>query len=228
MAFPTFKKKDEIPKGFESEYHEVDGEWVARLPENKDAETLVKVRAEKKDAEKAAKAATEKAAELQRLLDAKEATGADTDKKVSEMLAKWEKDKEAAVKAVQDQLDATTARLRQVTLDEVAKKEFIKAGGRPERADAALKLKKEALDLADDRVVVKNEKGEVTTESVADFWGKTFKKEMPDFFAGSKGGGGGANGGASTLPVTGDPSAAEAVIKDPLAALRQANEKAAA
>lgn len=228
MAFPTFKKKEDIPKGFEESYHEVDGTWELKLPENKDAETLVKVRAEKKEVEKAAKLAADKVAELQRQLDAKEASGKDTDVKVSEMLAKWEKDKNDAVQAKQTEIDALNGRLRSITLDDVAKSEFLKAGGRPDKADAALKLKKELLDLAEDRPVVKNAKGEVTTTTLADFWGKDFKKEMPEFFAGTKATGAGAGGGAGANPVSGDPAAVEALIKNPLAALQRANEKAAA
>lgn len=228
MSFPTFKKKDEIPKGFESVYEEQDGEWVVKLPEHKDSETLVKVRGEKKEVEKALRLANEKAADLQRQLDAKEASGKDTDQKVSEMLAKWEKDKDAAVKAVQDQLDATSAKLRKLQLTDVAKAEFLKAGGRPEKADAALKLKQELLDLAEERPVVKDEKGEIRSVSLADFWGKEFKKEMPEFFAGTKATGGNANGGSSMHPSATDPGAADAILKNPLAALQQANEKAAA
>lgn len=228
MSFPSFDKQDEIPKGFESAYHEVDGKWVVKQPENKDAETLVKVRAEKKEAEKAAKAATDLAADLQRKLDAKDASGADTDKKVKELLEKWEKDKDAAVAAVAAERDKLAADLRDVKLYDKAKQAFIDAGGKAEKADAALKLKKELLDLSDDRIVVKNDKGEVTTEPIADFWGKSFKKEMPEFFAGTKAAGGGAQGGAGFKPASGDASSIEALLKNPLAALQKANEEGVA
>lgn len=224
MPWPTFKSQAEIPEAFRSEYEEKEGAWHPKLPDtSKLDETLTKVRGEKKDAEKAAKAAEDRAQELQRQLDAKSASGVDTDKKVSEMLEKWEKDKNAAVQKVQEQLDAANGKLRQVTLYDKAKEAFIKAGGRPEKADAALKLKQDALDLADDRMVVKNAKGEVTTESVADFWGKTFRTEMPEFFTGTKASGGGATGGASTVPATGAGNAAERVIANPLAMLQEAN-----
>lgn len=229
MPFPTFEKQSDIPKGFESEYHEVDGKWVAKLPDvNKVEDTLAKVRQEKKDAEKRARESEEIKAELQRKLDAKDASGAETDKKVADLLAKWEQDKNAAVKKVQDELEARSAELRQIKLYDKAKSEFLSAGGRPDRAEAALNLKKAMLDLADDRIVVKDEKGEVTTESIKDFWGKSFKKEMPEFFAGTKATGGGAGGGAGPNPSMGDPSIVEQVIKNPLAVLQAANEKAAA
>ena len=164
MAFPIFEQQADIPKGFESEYEEKDGKWVARVPDvGKLESTLEKVRAEKKDAEKATREAQEKAADIQRQLDIKATAGADVDKKMAAALAKLEKAKQSAVKAVQDQLDAVTGKLRAVNLDDRAKAAFLKAGGRPERADAALKLKRDRLDLVDDRLVVKDEKGEGTT-----------------------------------------------------------------
>jgi hypothetical protein len=224
-AFPTFKTKDEIPKGFESVYEEKDGVFVAKLPDLGTIEqTLATVRQEKKAAEKQAKEAGEREREALRQLDVKNATGADTDKKVAEMLAKWETDKNSAVKAVQDQLDATAAKLRDVSLFDKAKAAFIAAGGRPERADAALKLNASALDLVDDRIVVKDETGAVTTQSVADFWGKAFRAEMPEYFAGTKATGGGAGGGRGTTPVSGGAALADLVTSNPMALLRQGNE----
>lgn len=223
MPFPTFDKQADIPKGFEGEYEERDGKWVAKLPDvAKLEETLGKVRGEKKDAEKLAREAADRAADLQRKLDAKEATGAETDKKVSDMLAKWEKDKDAAVKAVQDKLDEANGKLRSVNLDDKAKAAFLKAGGRPERADAALKLKRDILDLADERIVIKNEKGEVTTATVEDLWGKDFRKEMPDFYTGTKATGGNAPGGGTN----GSTGAADAdLLAHPERLIEAANTK---
>lgn len=229
MPWPTFTSKEEIPTPFRAEYEEKDGAWHAKLPDTGTLDaTLAKVRAEKKDAEKAGREASERAADLQRQLDAKAAAGVDTDKKVSDMLAKWELDKNAAVKAVTDQLTASNAKLREITLYDKAKAEFIKAGGRPEKAEAALTLKKDALDLAEDRMVVKNATGEVTTESITDFWGKSFRAEMPEFFVGTKASGGSASGGASAFPASGDPTAGDRVIANPLAALQAANAAQAA
>jgi len=226
MAFPIFEKQADIPLGYESEYEEKDGKWVARVPDvGKLESTLEKVRAEKKDAEKATREAQEKAADIQRQLDIKATAGADVDKKMAAALEKWEKDKESAVKAVQDQLDAVTGKLRAVNLDDRAKAAFLKAGGRPERADAALKLKRDRLDLVDDRLVVKDEKGEVTTETVDDLFAKSFRKEMPDFYKGTQAKGGGAAGiqGAALD----DGADADAILKNPRSALQAAHEAGA-
>ena len=226
MAFPTFKTKDEIPEPFRAEYEEREGAWVAKVPDvAKLEETLAKVRTERKDADKAAKEAAERAADLQRKLDVADARGSVDDKKIADMLKKWEEDKTKAVQTVQGDLDAANAKLRRHLLDDRAKKAFIDAGGRAEKADAALKLKADRLDLADDQVVVKDGKGEVTTAKVADFWGKEFRAEMPEFFAGTKATGGGSNGSGGSHGARSD-SDVDLLLKDPARLIAKANAAA--
>lgn len=229
MPFPTFKKKDEIPKGFEAEYEERDGEWHAKVPDVAKLETtLGTVRTEKRDAEKRAKDAEDKAGDLQRQLDAAKVTGVDVDKKVAEALDKWNKDKDTAVKAVQDQLDAANGELRTLKLDDQLKAVFLKAGGRAEKAAAALELNKKRFDLVDGKIVMKNDKGEVEPGTAEDYFTKNFKTEMPEFYTGTKAAGGGALGGLHNTPTPTDATAADALIKNPLQALKDANEAAAA
>jgi hypothetical protein len=229
MSFPVFDKAGDVPKGFEAAYEEREGKWHAKIPDTaKIEETLTKTRAERKEFEQAAKAASEKAADLQRQLDAKSATGADTDKKVSEMLAKWEQDKNAAVKAVKDQLDAAAGELRTLKLDDKIKAAALAAGVLPTKVDAVLKLTKDSFDLADDRIVVKDAKGEVTTKTVADFFAKDYRAQMPELYQGTKATGGGASGGASKTTTTSDGSAGDRVIANPLQMLKEANEANAA
>jgi hypothetical protein len=229
MSFPVFDKAGDVPKGFEGAYEEREGKWHAKIPDTaKIEETLTKTRAERKEFEQAAKAASEKAADLQRQLDAKSATGADTDKKVSEMLAKWEQDKNAAVKAVKDQLDAAAGELRTLKLDDKIKAAALAAGVLPTKVDAVLKLTKDSFDLADDRIVVKDAKGEVTTKTVADFFAKDYRAQMPELYQGTKATGGGASGGASKTTTASDGSAGDRVIANPLQMLKEANEANAA
>jgi hypothetical protein len=229
MSFPVFDKAGDVPKGFEAAYEEREGKWHAKIPDTaKIEETLTKTRSERKEFEKAAKDASEKAADLQRQLDAKSATGADTDKKVSEMLAKWEQDKNAAVKAVKDQLDAAAGELRTLKLDDKIKAAALAAGVLPTKVDAVLKLTKDSFDLADDRIVVKDAKGEVTTKTVADFFAKDYRAQMPELYQGTKATGGGASGGASKTTTTSDGSAGDRVIANPLQMLKEANEANAA
>lgn len=227
MAFPTFKKKEDIPKGFEGEYEEKGGEWVAKAADTSKAdETIAKIRKEKNDAEKAQKDAEKERDELTRKLAVAD-TGGEKDK-VAKALQKFDED----AKKMKDEYDKKIAdkdgELRKLKLDDQAKAAFLKAGGRPEKADAALKLKKDLLDLTDDRIVVKNAKGEPTTTTVEDFWGKDFKTEMPEFFTGTKATGGGAKGGAGAQPGKGQEGDAELVLKNPRALVDRANEELAA
>ncbi|HXG73015.1 MAG TPA: hypothetical protein VNJ04_20670, partial [Gemmatimonadaceae bacterium] len=218
MPLPTFKTKDEIPTGFESEYEEVEGEWKPK--ESKLESTLERLKQEKKDERDSRKKLEDELADLRRKSQAME-TGEEKDK-VKKLLEKFDSDLKAAKEPLEKQLAEAQGRLRTLQLDDQAKAAFIKAGGRPEKADAALKLKKESLDLAEDRIVVKNDKGEPTTATIDDFWGKSFKSEMPEFFQGTKATGGGAGGGAGLKSAGSGTSRkwdAEAVIANPLGAL---------
>ncbi len=223
MPFPTFDKKADIPKGFEDSYQEVDGRFVAMVPDvAKLEDTLAKLRKEKKDAEKLASEAAERAADLSRQLDVEKTKGGDIDKRMGEALEKWKVDTDAAVKKVQDKLDAAEGRLRTITLDDQAKSAFIKAGGRPERADAALKLNKDRLDLVDGKPVVKDEKGDVSTTTLEKFWGDEVKKALPELFVGTKAAGGGAGGSSAGAGGAGGLSI-EDVMRNPAVAFEAAN-----
>lgn len=215
---PTFNKREEIPEGFSEFYAEKDGKWQP-IPVDDGAalkETLRKEREARSDAEK-------ERGKLERKLAAAES--GDEKDKVSKALAKFDDDLATEKERHRKELEKVQGELRTLKLDDQAKAAFIKAGGRPERAEAALKLKKDALDLAEDRIVVKDAKGEVTSASIDDFWGKTFRAEMPDFYVGTKADGGGASGGASRSQTVASPGAwdADAIMKDPLGAVNAAN-----
>lgn len=223
MPFPTYKKKADIPAGAEDVYEEKDGEFVPKLPDVSTLEsTLAKVRAEKKDADKAVKDATTKAEATQRELEALKTQVGDPETRTRDLLKKFDEDLAKARAEKQAELDKVTSELRTLRLDDKAKEAFVKAGGRPERADAALRLVRDRLDLSDDRIVVKDEKGEVTTTSVNDFFGKDFIKTMPELFKGTQAGGGGAagvnnNGGAASSLT------AEQIAENPGLAFAAAN-----
>jgi uncharacterized UPF0160 family protein len=231
MPLPTYAKKDEIPKGFEELYDEQDGKWVPKIDAIDDTKnlksSLEKLKSDKKEAKEAREKAETELADLKRQMQALE-TGEEKDK-LKKLLEKFDNDLKAAKKPLEDQVAELSGKLRAIQLDDKAKEAFIKAGGRPERADAALKLYKDSLDLAEDRIVVKNEKGEATTQSVEDFWGRKVRTDTPEFFKGTQANGGGAGGGAGKKGVqTTGKWDADAVIADPLGALKHANETAEA
>lgn len=225
MAFPIFDKKEEIPKGFEGDYEQREGKWHPKLPDvGKLEETLGKLRDDLKVSEKARKDADDARAEAERKLVAADAKGGDVDKKVSDALKKFDADLAKAKDDHKKETDTLQAKLRQVTLTDRLKDIALKAGVLPARVDAVLKLTDGRFDLADgDRIVVKGDKGEVTTEKPEDFFGKTYKAQMPELYQGTKAAGGGAGGGAGTGAGSGQKWDGEAVLKNPLGALEEAN-----
>lgn len=200
MALPTYKTKAEIPAGFEELYEERDGAWHPKpSPDVGTLErTLAKVREEKKDEERARKAAEETRGALERQLAA--ATTGEDKERVTKALAKFDTDLAAKKAEFDAELAKKDATIRQFKLTDRARDAFLKAGGRPERAEKMATDTAARLDLDGDRIVVKNDKGEVTTQSVEDFFGKSYRAEMPEFYRGTQGAGGGAQGGGHTLP----------------------------
>jgi len=227
MSFPTFKSKDEVPEPFRAAYEERDGQWMAKVPDTTKLEdTLGKVRSEKKEAERQAKESAERAADLQRQLDAKTATGQDADKKVGELLDKWNKEKDEAVAKVAKDRDEAIAKVRKLTLDDKVKAAAIRAEVLPELVDDVLNNTMARFDLDGERIIVKDGKGEMTTATVEDFFAKTYRAERPHYYAGSKAAGGGAFGSkGGTAPASGE--AVKLVLENPAEALRQANLKSA-
>jgi hypothetical protein len=220
---PIFKTKEDVPEAFRAEYEERDGQWHMKAADtSKLEETLAKVRQERKDEEKARKAAEADRADLERKLTAA-GSGEEKDK-VTKALAKFDADAVAMKTDFEAKLAAAHGELRTLKLDDKVKAAFLKAGGRSERADKALNDTKALFDLADDgRIIVKDAKGEATTATVEDFFGKTYRAEMAEFYTGTKASGGGASGGAGTSTTHTGKMSAEDVIRNPLAAVQQAN-----
>jgi hypothetical protein len=236
MPIPVFDTKDTIPKGFEDLYEERDGKWHPKGASGDDSGDLKKALAEEREkrqsTERMMKKAADDRADLERKLSI--ATHSDDDgakAKLSKKLAELEAayaDKEKALEAPRAALEAE---LRTIKLDNNVKAAFLAAGGRPERADKALRDTKDRFDLAEDgRILVKDEKGEVSAASVADFFNKTYRGEMAEFYAGTKAAGGGAKGGASAATSNGRSGDRDfgALLADPQSVLKAANAAAEA
>lgn len=229
MAFPVFKTQAEIPKGFEELYEEKDGAWHPKAtdPGTELKETLAKERELRKEEAKARKKAEDERADLERRLAAA-GTGEEKDK-VAKALAKFDADLAAARSEFDAERTKLQGELRQLKLTDRVKAAFLNSGGRPERADKMLRDTEGRLDLEGDRIVIKDEKGQPTTQSVDDFFGKTYKTEVPEFFTGTKAAGGGGGKGAGGMPASGSGKlTADEVIANPLGALQAANAESAA
>lgn len=214
MPLQTFKTREEVPEDAREGALELkDGTFAVVVDDAKD--TILKIRQERDAFKKQAREYADKVEAVERERDALKANTGDAEKKVADLLAKWQADTEAKVGAVAKERDEFAAKLRQVTLVDKARETFLKAGGRPEKVDAALKLVGDRLDLMDGKPVVKDANGEVTTTTLDDLFGKEFRKEMPEFFAGTKASGGGAGG--ITLPNAGGTGGltVEELLRDP-------------
>lgn len=210
--FKTFTAFDDIPGELQTKALELkDGSFV--VPEEADNSALEKAlraaRQERDEARQAAAQAREQVAEAQRKLDTFDATGRQSEEKVAQMLAKWEQDKAKAVAdavaAVEQRLAPLQEKVTRYELDDVLANAFAKHGGRAVKKDAALVLAKaQGWTLVDGRVVRKDANGEVLTESPDDYFGKTFRKDMEEWYEGTKASGGGAPG-TTGAPTTGNP-----------------------
>lgn len=199
MAFPTYEKKEDIPKGFEDLYEEKDGKFSPKVPEVPDVTKLTTaLETERKlvETEKAARIKAENAAsELRKKEMARE--GNISDEQLTKLREEDAAKRKAEVEPVQTELTETKAKLRKITLVDRLRALGTSAGWLSDRADDALDAALKRVDLAegsDTNIVVKDKDGKVTTEKPEDFLKVTFKKEKPWFYAGPGGSGGGAGG----------------------------------
>lgn len=166
---------------------------------------------EARDAEKArADAAERERDELKRAADAAE-------KGVTrEALDKINKDAETKFKPIVDENATLKAELRKVRLEDRLEALFLKSGGKADRWPKAKKdLLSGRIDLTEDGkdFVVKDENGNVTSETIDSFLGVTYKKEAGFFYVGVNSSGSGAEesaggGGSDFDPVKAGKAAA--------------------
>lgn len=198
--FKKFTDFASIPRDQQKDALELkDGTYVLDEPADttKLEGTLAKVRDELKDARAQLHTATEGAADLQRKLDANDLTGKATDEKITTMLTKWEADKVAAVDAVRREFETklgdATNRLTVFELDNVLTAQFTAAGGNAKKIrDTLVLAKHDGWTVIDGKPVLKDADGTVQTATPMDYFTKTFKDRLPDFYDGSKASGGGA------------------------------------
>lgn len=224
MPFPRYKTKDEIPAGAEDVYEEQGGEWVPRVEDVTPLkDTLAKVRSEKSAAERAAKEAAEKLAAAERERDTYKAQVGDPDARVAGLLKKYDADVAAAKADAEARAKELEGRVRDLTLGRQAEEAFLSSGGRPEKVATARRLFMDRLDMSEDRPVVKDAEGKVTTKTLAEFMADEFKKAEPELFSGTKAGGGGAGGFNGGTAGTGGLTF-EQMMANPSLGLAAANE----
>lgn len=218
MKLPTFDTKDAVPEAFRSLYEERDGKWSPKPDEDADdlAASLVE---EKTKREAAEKLATKTANELKKMQRKAEQ---DAHGMTDDQLAKLREDVRTEVmEEVGPDLERAAAALvenRTLKLDNQVKAMAAEAGFLPTKLADLWKLKGDEFDLTDDgRPTVKGKPGIDPKKHI-----EAIAKAMPEWVQGTKAGGGGGLGGAGSKGASGAIDF-DALLKDPRAALDQAN-----
>ena len=200
MALPSFKKKDEIPKGFESMYEEVNGEWVAKAPDDAaDLRALLESEREKRDAaEKLTKKIAKDLKDLEQKRKAEEAGATEEQLKQlrADVRAELETEYADKIKAA-ERIPALEAENKNLLLDSVVQRMAGEAGFLPTKLGDFWKLHGDEFDLTTDKKpMVKGKPGLDPKKHI-----EALKAVRPEWVQGSQAAGGGA-GGIQKVPGT--------------------------
>lgn len=222
MPLPTFKSKAEIPKGFEDEYHEVDGEWVPVDHTQKLAKALAEEREKREAAESMARKAAKEAAAA--AAKAQAADAGMTEAKLKELYATVEKNLREEYEPKLKEAEALSAENRKLKLTDVVKGMFRTAGALPTKLDDFWKLHGDEFDLTSDgKPMVKAEPGKDVLKQVS-----VIIKTRPEWVQGTKAAGGGAGGAQPRMSTDGRSSSGltfDDLLKNPGSAIAVANEQ---
>jgi hypothetical protein len=194
MPLPIYESADAVPEEQRDDFAEFEGKWrykadIELASEKKKRAILLN---EKKEADRLRADAENKLAESERTAEAR-ARG------ISEEALEEIREKErVARKPLQDRIAELEQTNRQLTLTDRVQAMALAAGVMPDRIKQAMKILDDRTDLGNaGGIVVKNEDGSVSSETIDDFLGKTFKAESPWFYSGVQASGSGAVGSGS-------------------------------
>ncbi len=221
MPLKAYKTKDEIPEAQRADAIELKDGSFGVVEEADTSGLTSSIAAERKRAEAAEGVAKKAADELKKLQTEKKASDAGLS---AEQLQKIREDVRAdVVKEFEGELASgkvAQAENRSLKLDSKVKALALKHGVRADRIDAWWQLFGGRFDLTADGTesIVKDKAGVKLESYITD----TLKKELPDFYEGSKGSGGGAGGDSGAPRGGGGAMTAEALLANPAAALTAA------
>jgi hypothetical protein len=194
MPFAIYDKEADVPDAQRDVYEEKDGKWHPKVPDVTNLRSALQTERERATEQERLRKAAEKERDDLRRAEKAKAAGISDDE-----LQKLRDDEAKARKPLEDKIAEQDKRIRQLTLTDRVKALALAAGVMPDRIKQAMKILDERTDLTDaDGIVVKDEDGKVTTETIDDFLAKTFKKESPWFYAGSGASGSGASGSSGS------------------------------
>ena len=210
MAFPTYEKKEDIPKGFEELYEEKDGKFSPKVPEVPDVTKLNSAldseRTRAENEEKGRKKAERDLADLRRKDAARE--GGVSEEALQKLRDDDATKRKAEIDPIIEERDRLKAENTKIKKTDRVQKLWLDAGGMPDRLeDAMLSLdKRTGLTEDGNTITVLDKEGKLTTTKIEDFVKVDFKKEKPWLYAGSgargsgAGGSSGAGGAADEAP----------------------------
>jgi hypothetical protein len=195
MPLQIYDSQDAVPE----EAREValalaDGRYAVEQPEDIEGlkKNTAKLIAEKREADRKAKEATARLAELERAAAAKDA-GLN-----SEQLAKLRESVQADYAPIVAERDTLKAKVRALTLDTAVQSEMAKAGVRGDRIALLWKTVQDEFDLTDEgEPYVRS----APTKTIAQYIAGDLRQAVPEFFAGTGASGGGATGSRGAAPA---------------------------
>ncbi len=153
--------------------------------------TLDKERTDRKKFEKAAKHALsdeerERYEEMVRESEKREADNlakqGEWDKLKERLAATHKKELETTKKDLGGKLGEANSKLHRLVVRDRARSAALNAGVRQDVIDDVLSLTSASLDLREDEVVILDSSGEISTETLEDFYGKSFKEKRPIYY----------------------------------------------
>jgi len=200
MTLPAFDSLDAVPEPFREAYELRDGKAVPKAdllgPGGQSA--IERMKEAERKAKLDAKEAADRAAELQRQLEA--AKGGVS----SEVLEKWNAEKAKELAERDAKVDAMTKQLRGLQLDDKVKAAALEAGMFPKHATTTLRALMDRFDLSGEGKPVVLEDGKPSPKSLAEFF-TAHKADFPELYQAPPASGGGAK------PPTGAPPAKVAI-----------------
>jgi hypothetical protein len=222
MALPTFKTKAEIPKGFEEEYEEVEGEWHPIDHTTKLSKALKDEREKREAAEGVARKAATEAAQLQARAQA--AAAGMTDAELKKLYAQIEENIRKEYEPKLKEAETLGSENRTLKLTTVVKGMFRSAGALQNKLDDFWKLHGDEFDLTKDgKPMVIAEPGKDVAKHVA-----MIVKGRGEWAQGTRASGGGAGTTQPTQVVPGSGVNGQVtfddLVKNPASAVVQANQ----
>ena len=188
MTLPAFDSLDAVPEPFRAAYELRDGKAVPKAdllgPGGQSA--IERMKEAERKAKLDAKEAADRAAEMQRQLEAGKAGLS------GEILERWNADKAKELAARDAQIADLNKSLRALKLDDKVKAAALEAGMFPKHTALTLKALSDRFDLADDgTILVKGDDGKPTPKALGEFFA-AHKAEFPELYQAPPASGGGA------------------------------------